>query len=707
MSALASAALFLLLAQDPEPYTHETPGFELVLPTAEWVATDAGGEGVFALVFSPVANQATRCCVLRYPGSLLPGGLDTREAQLRAIAGDRYERVSLEADRIAGREARLLVYRMGASRVMEWCFQDEGDRVLLQLAAPEDDWADEAKRSELEALRDSFVWTGGRMRGAFDDSTPAQIRALRGFALSINNARNFEVTRHRIDARFEPEEHSLHVLDRLDLVSHADELDKVWLSTSVVEVVDVRSDVPLEWRVRAMPDSDALLITFDPPLAEGAEVELEVELESADYYLGSDQELVREIGVMGQVRPRSSWSSHVYWYPVDNVNDAAIELCLDVPEGLVGITGGEFVEHTRSEGRSRWRYREDRRAACMLPFGFAVADYEQTTAVSEAGLALSAWGFPGEEERCAQRTAVLAEAAALFERCFGPLNWSDVRLVHVVPEEKEMGVSLPGMILVSDDFFGDLEAIDASSGNILDPSVTRFLITVDELAHQWNFYSTGFPNELAEGLSTFMNALYLEERYGEQAYLEAIAGCRDAWIDAADEQTEYAIASPAVYTNTRYRSVVFCKTPVVLDGLRRQLGDELFFAGMRAAFAQTDRAVDGFERFESGFELATELDLSAFFEQWFFRAGFPELQLGHEPIEGGVRLVVRQLQAEAPYVLEVELLVDCADGSTVRAEVALSQREHELELALPAAPVDVRWGLDGRLPARMVPAAGD
>jgi aminopeptidase N len=142
--------------------------------------------------------------------------------------------------------------------------------------------------------------------------------------------------------------------------------------------------------------------------------------------------------------------------------------------------------------------------------------------------------------------------------------------------------------------------------------------------------------------STYINALFLEERYGKEAYDRAIRFCRNAWIDTADENTKLAIANMAVYSNTLYRAVVFCKTPVILDALRRKLGDEAFFAGFRSAFAPGDRSVDGFERLESGFEQATDIELRSFFDQWIYRADFPELEFELD----GAQLIVRQTQEE-------------------------------------------------------------
>ncbi len=163
------------------------------------------------------------------------------------------------------------------------------------------------------------------------------------------------------------------------------------------------------------------------------------------------------------------------------------------------------------------------------------------------------------------------------------------------------------MIVVSDGYFPDLEGIDLSDGDLSRVGALGLIEVADELSHQWNIYAAGFPNELGEGISTFTDALFVEARHGHDAYLRTLHSTRQGWLATAGTETEFAIANPAVYSNSRYRSVVFCKTPVVLHALRRRLGDELFFAGLRRAF-----------------------ELRSFFDQWFFRAGFPTLEATHE-----------------------------------------------------------------------------
>jgi hypothetical protein len=711
LAATLALVLITLAPQDGgQTYRHPGPVFELQLPGPDWKTTDQSSGEALVLIFSPDAAFLTRCSVLRMPAEFLPNGLATRETQIQSAAGKHYVRVALEAGRIAERDATRWEYTIAGGTTIEWSFRESEDElaphVIFQIAGPKTTWDDPAGRASLEAIAGSFRWTGGEAKTPVATPVatkdPDTLREQRAAGLTgLGTKPKVEVTRHRIAATIEPQSGSLRAIDRITLVAHEPEQTALTLYTTLVaveSVVAADDAIAVRHESTSLPNADALRLAFDSPLPVGEEVEIVVTTTATDFLQRIDQQLVAEIAIVGQVRERSSFSSHVLWYPMDERNDAAVEIAFDVPKPYVAVTGGRLTATEDAGERVIYRYVEEHRVLRQLPFGFAIGDYASAGGRSDAGLEVKVYGFKGEEARIEQRVATLLDAAAAFERALGPLPWPNVAFAHVTPIAKETGVSLPGLILVSDFYFPDLEGMDASKGNLEDPQVLGLLVVADELSHQWNFYAAGFPNELAEGISTYTNALFLERRHGDEAYRNAIAYCRKAWLAGAGRDREYAIADPAVYSSRRYRAVVFCKTPLVLDLLRRKLGDEKFFAGFRAAFAIDDRRIDGFERLERGFEEAAGIELRPFFDQWFFRAAFPRLELRHEAREGGITVVVQQLQDEAPYALEFEVEIELEDGTVLRHSVAIEDSLARVDVDVAGKVTAVRFAEPERLP---------
>ena len=340
----------------------------------------------------------------------------------------------------------------------------------------------------------------------------------------------------------------------------------------------------------------------------------------------------------------------------------------------------------------------------MIPFGFAVAKYISKAGTSNSGLRLTAFGYPGEETLVQQRVDVAVEAANLFEKMMGTLPWKDVRFAHVTPERKETGVSTPGLIVLSDSFFKDISKSDLSDGNITTPAAFNLIVVADELSHQWNIYAAPLSNELGEGISTFTNMLFVENRHGEEAFRRGIKICEDAYFQAIALDRDVAIADPAVYQTTAYRGIVFCKTPVILTMLRDLVGDEKFFAAWRTAFSRFDPAQDGFNVIEKAFSETAGEDLSWFFDQWFFQAGYPELAIEHEQTDKRLAVTISQLQPSEPYRLQGILRVSGHNSDEViDQKVEISELETKLEIDCDFPVKSVVFDPDNKLLKKIAP----
>lgn len=680
--------LYLLFQSPPSApaacgvdFSSDEIGVSLTLPSAAWKQSDHGQGRAQVLVFSPQADISTRCSVLFLPVALIPDGLLTREEVLRQVAGEKYKRVSYGPAELAGRAVDLLVYTVDGHTTREHGLRRGDFYFIFQLAAPDEVWNDPAARAQLDGIRASLRLRAPRSAPAPEAArtTPSQIRSKRR-AARLTTEEPFEILRHQVAVDLDPEAQSLRARDRLRIRSNLAGLSEIGLTYTHVNVEHVESSVPLSWNTRGAPNDEplaprTLTVEFAKPLSAGEELSIAVETASDDYFVSIDQQLVQEIAVVGQVRADSCFSSHIAYYPVDEVNDAAVELALTVPVGYTAVTGGDPLPPVTAQGRTTFGYRTDLRSPRALPFGFAAGKYIARTGQSRGGLNLTVYGKAGEAELIQQRVDVAVEAASIFERMMGPLPWSHVRFAHVTPERKETGVSLPGLILLSDGFFGDLSNVDLSSGNLNRSDVLDLLVVVDELSHQWNFYSVSLPNELAEGISSFTNALFVERRHGRSAYRKTIDFYHDAYLAALELDRDVAIADPAIYQTQAYRGIAFCKVPAVIDMLRSELGDELFFRSWRRVFEQLRGQRADFDEIALLFSEVAGRDLSWFFDQWFFRAGCPRIQVDHQQTGDDLTVTLRQTHDGEPYRLRVELLVRGAGDQTQRRTVDLHTTE--------------------------------
>ena len=195
---------------------------------------------------------------------------------------------------------------------------------------------------------------------------------------------------------------------------------------------------------------------------------------------------------------------------------------------------------------------------------------------------------------------------------------------------------------------------------------------------------------------------------------------------------------------TEYLPIGYGKSLMLFHMLRRDLGDESFVAGLRRFYADNAFRTAGYDQLRISFEQVSGRDLQGFFTAWTQRTGAPELALSRVILEppaeaeapgdespsgmtptravvaggaptstevafpdlatghpapgarpnGGYRLrgQVEQTQPEAPFPMQIPLVVHLADGSLIQHRLSMDARTLDFDLELPAAPL--RLALD-------------
>jgi aminopeptidase N len=139
------------------------------------------------------------------------------------------------------------------------------------------------------------------------------------------------------------------------------------------------------------------------------------------------------------------------------------------------------------------------------------------------------------------------------------------------------------------------------------------LLTCRDWAHFW----------LNEGFATFLTAAWKEQRWGREAYEREMTLARTRLDKLRSEGKD----RPLVLTTWKTPAdaggeIVYSRGALLLDRLRRDLGDETFWRGLKAytmAGARTGMVVS--DDFRAAMEKASGRDLAPFFSRWLFGLG--------------------------------------------------------------------------------------
>ncbi|MBV8390777.1 MAG: M1 family metallopeptidase [Mucilaginibacter sp.] len=184
-----------------------------------------------------------------------------------------------------------------------------------------------------------------------------------------------------------------------------------------------------------------------------------------------------------------------------------------------------------------------------------------------------------------------------------------------------------------------------------------------EIAHQWfgdAASETNFSHLwLSEGFATYMTNVYLEHQYGLDTLKKRLRADRETVFDFEKKRK-----TPVVDTSVHSDYMVllnansYQKGGWVLHMLRRKLGDEAYWKGVRAYYAKYDGGNANTGNLRAELEKASGQNLEHFFKQWVYTAGAPHLKVNwrYNATKKLVDVTVTQKQAIAfDFPLEISV----------------------------------------------------
>ncbi|WP_404380557.1 M1 family metallopeptidase [Caenispirillum salinarum] len=372
--------------------------------------------------------------------------------------------------------------------------------------------------------------------------------------------------------------------------------------------------------------------------------------------------------------PEGTWLPGGYaWFP--RATDAdRLEVTVILPPGQrAAMTGALVAEEETAEGRMRATFR----AYAGEPPTLFAGPYGVTERMHD-GIRLRTYFHNDVPGRLSG--AYLDDVARHIDHYAGVIGPYPYDGFAVVSAPHPVGLGYPGMTYVS--------------RRILHLPFMRTQSLPHEVLHVWwgnaVRVAPGSGN-WAEGLTTYMADYALADPARKDAMRRD--WLRDyAALPAGEDQPLTAFRGKL---HARDQVTGYGKGAFVFHMLERRIGEEAFRNGVAAVYADHRGGTAGWSDFREAFEAASDMDLSAFFDQWLTRTGAPTLALeAAEAVDGGVRVTLAQ--AGEPYALRVPVEVETAAG-TEQHLVPLSARRRTVVLDTDAAARAVRVDPDHHL----------
>lgn len=302
------------------------------------------------------------------------------------------------------------------------------------------------------------------------------------------------------------------------------------------------------------------------------------------------------------------------WFPCsDHPSDkASYTIHVTAPAGLTVVAGGTEAGHPSEGSGRRWTYDEPAPMAAYL-VTLAIGRYTVRKETGPHGLPLTFAYFPSDEAKVLSLLRKSAAQIGYFESLFGPYPFASYGvLVTDVADDQTMETQT--MVTL-----GRGLATDTSTVYRRGQGET---VLAHELAHQW-FGDAVTPARWAdiwmnEGWATYAEALY-DAHAGNRPLTASLAEFRRRELVGRATDGPGGRPTAANLSNSH----VYYGPALMLDGLRRQMGDPAFFAMARAWVRDNVGRSRTRADFTAHVGRYAHRDLSAYIDGWLDSATVP------------------------------------------------------------------------------------
>jgi aminopeptidase N len=508
-------------------------------------------------------------------------------------------------------------------------------------------------------------------------------------------SRDFDQQHVRLDLHFNfaDQEVAGRALHRLHLLRRSPslELDAAGMEIKQVHLATAQQEIEPRFEPAKFHHADDKLRIELPP-----EIPLENVLVQIDYHLRRPKRGVHfvkpdpnEPGSLEMAWTQSEPEFARYWYPCfDHPSDRLTsEIVATAPREYFVLSNGVLKEQRDAgEGMQTWHWVQTQSHVPYL-LSVVVGDFEALEQQWD-GIPVISYVPRGR----------LEQAKICFDKTPDMVKYFSQRIGYRYPWPKY------AQICVDEYMWGGMEHTSATTLNLntlhdsrahLDEAAGTDNLVAHELAHQWwgNLVTCNDWAELwlNESFATYFASLWTEHDLGWDEAVWQRRGDAESYFSEDNRYRRSIVNYRYDRPEAMFDSHTYPKGARVLHMLRFELGDELFWKGLRHYVAINQHRTVETADLRRALEEATGQGLGWFFDQWLYHGGHPEFHVEWSYNEKTRQVSVNVRQAQKVDSLtplfrtHVEIEIGTPEESRIE-RVLLSKADETFHFPSPVRP---------------------
>ena len=397
----------------------------------------------------------------------------------------------------------------------------------------------------------------------------------------------------------------------------------------------------------------------------------------------------------GHIGPEGVYlSGETRWYPDVSGSLATFHAQVLTPIGWEAVTHGRQTARREEHGGAvaEWEVTARTEALTLVANRFVTARRDWK------GIELATYLFPEDAGLAQEYLDASARYLEGYTKLLGPYPFPKFA---VVENFFASGLGMPSFTLLG--------------SGVIKRHYTQPYALGHEIVHSWignSLFNDPAQGNWVEGLTTYLANYYYEELTGtpaqarEQRRLMLLGYA--VYVRPTDD---YPVGQFRRKVDQKDNAIGYQKAAMVFHMLRREIGEEPFWTGLRRLVAAYQGRYANWKDVEQVFARTAGKDLRGFFAQWIEHSGAPTVRIAGAgrvaTAGGGSRAWITLAQAPPPFSMQVPVTLKEEDGTSrsLRLPIDTVQQTHEIELSTRAQRVivDPEVELFRRIPRAEIP----